>query len=579
MSASFVLSDSPRVRYATGMMMYFAQGIPMGLLGIAIPVWLASQGIGASDIGTYLAVIVLPWAFKLVTGPLMDRYEFLSMGRRRPWVIGAQLGLSLSLLALMLVERPAEQITMLMLIGVLINTFAATQDVAVDGMSIDLTPVREQGRLNACMSFGKAIGWASTAAVSGVVLTSFGLKTMAITAAAVSTIALLAMLFVKEREGERTLPWTNGKAAAISRADTSFKSVFSEINKVLWLRGSMVVMGIMFFDGLIYGYGHALMPIAAVNLFGYTTPQWSQLVAMMGLIGAVLALGVGPAIDKMGAKRTLLFTVTLLGLHAFLLAQTQHLWQDTTYVRVMLSLWVMIQPVLMVSVLAIAMAICKSVNSATQFAIYMSVANIGHSVGSKVYGTVADQSTYVQSYTMLSVFVVGMVIILMFHRRQTEQDATPGSKKIKSKRENPRYTIGAGGTGAGIFWSGAMRCPKCRADMEQIDYEGTEIDRCVICKGIWFDAGEIEIMKDKQAAATIDTGDAKIGKQSNKFDNYQCPRCSGAMVRVVDPKQTHIWYETCSSCNGSYLDAGELLDLSKLTISDFFKGLATPERK
>ena len=51
------------------------------------------------------------------------------------------------------------------------------------------------------------------------------------------------------------------------------------------------------------------------------------------------------------------------------------------------------------------------------------------------------------------------------------------------------------------------------------------------------------------------------------------------MVKVVDPKQTHIWYETCSSCKGSYLDAGELLDLSKVTISDFFKGLAVPERK
>ena len=39
--------------------MYFAQGIPQGLLAIAIPVWLASQGVGAGDIGS-----------------LMDRYEF-----------------------------------------------------------------------------------------------------------------------------------------------------------------------------------------------------------------------------------------------------------------------------------------------------------------------------------------------------------------------------------------------------------------------------------------------------------------------------------------------------------------------
>ena len=58
MAGSFTLADDARVRYATGSIMYFAQGIPMGLLAITIPVWLASQGVGAGDIGSYLAVIV-----------------------------------------------------------------------------------------------------------------------------------------------------------------------------------------------------------------------------------------------------------------------------------------------------------------------------------------------------------------------------------------------------------------------------------------------------------------------------------------------------------------------------------------
>ena len=47
MAFSFTLANNTRVRYATGAMMYFAQGIPQGLLAIAIPVWLVSQG-GAS---------------------------------------------------------------------------------------------------------------------------------------------------------------------------------------------------------------------------------------------------------------------------------------------------------------------------------------------------------------------------------------------------------------------------------------------------------------------------------------------------------------------------------------------------
>jgi PAT family beta-lactamase induction signal transducer AmpG len=578
MAVSFTLASSERVRYATGSIMYFAQGIPQGLLAIAIPVWLASQGVGAGDIGSYLAVIVLPWAFKLVTGPLMDRYEFLPMGRRRPWVLGAQLGLALSLLALVFIERPAEQIGLLMLIGMLINSFAATQDVAVDGMSIDLTPVREQGRLNAFMSFGKTIGWAATAAVTGVLLTSVGLKTTAIAASAVAALALLVMIFVLEREGERTLPWTKGEAASVHRADTSFRAVFRELNKVLWVRTSLIVMAIMFFDGLVYGYGQALMPIAAVKLFGYTTPQWSQLVATMGLIGAVLALSIGPAIDRMGAKRMMLLAASLLCIHAFLIAQTQHLWQNSLYVRAMLSIWVMMLPVVMVSALALAMAICKSVNSATQFAIYMSVANLGHSAGSKIYGVVADESSYVQSYTMLSALLVGLIIAILLHRHHHSRDSEQEGSGGKT-RERPRYTVGVGGSEAGIFWTGAMRCPKCRADMEPVEYEGTQVDRCTICQGIWFDAGEIEILKDKKAAAAIDIGDKKTGRQSNSIDRYDCPRCGGAMVRVVDPVQNHIWYETCGGCNGSYLDAGELRDLSSRSISDFFKSLAAPERK
>ena len=434
--------------------------------------------------------------------------------------------------------------------------------------STDLTPVREQGRLNAFMGFGKTIGWALTAAVTGVLLTTVGLGTTAIIASAVSALALLFMFLVLEREGERTLPWTKGTAASVHRADTSFGAVLKEINKVLWVRTSLIVMAIMFFDGLIYGYGQALMPIAAINLFGYTSPQWSQLVAMMGLIGAVLALAMGPAIDRMGAKRMLLLVVALLGIHAFLISQTQHLWQNTLYVRTMLSIWVMMLPLVMVSSLSLAMAICKSVNSATQFAIYMSVANLGHSFGSKIYGMVAETSSFVQSYTMLSVLAVAMIIVLMFHRHRHDRPA----------KQDAKFTIGTGGTEAGIFWSGAMRCPKCRADMEQINYEGTEIDRCTICSGIWFDVGEINVLTDKKAATAIDTGDAKTGKRSNAIDSYQCPRCSGAMVKVVDPKQTHICYETCSSCHGSYLDAGELRDLSTVSISDFFRRFAAQEK-
>jgi PAT family beta-lactamase induction signal transducer AmpG len=572
MATSFILADSARARYATGAMMYFAQGIPAGLMHIAVPAWLASQGVGAGEIASYLAVIVLPWAFKLLSGPLMDTLEFPAMGRRRPWVLGAQLGLALSFLALVFVERPAEQIGLLMLLGVLINTFAATQDVAVDGMSIDLTPVEEQGRLNAFMSFGKAVGWGLSSAVSGVMLVTVGLGVTGVLAAVVAGSVLVLFSRVLEREGERRLPWSRGEAATESRPGKSFSSLFKGMNQVLWTRVSLILMLVMVFDGLVSGYGHALMPIAAVQLFGFTTPQWSQLVAVMGLAGAAVSLAFGPLIDRFGAKRMLFMTITLVGLHAFLLAETQYLWNNSLYVKAMLSAWIMLGPITMVCMIALAMAICNSVNSATQFAVYMSIANLGSSAGAKLYGMAAEQTSYYEAYVLLGLLSLALIAALSFHRHRRAK------KRAQAGEKSSTYALSIAAGGGGMYWSGSMRCPKCRDDMEQLDVGGVEIDRCVTCHGLWFDKGELQKLKDKKVAAEIDIGDPARGKAHNANDRYRCPRCGGNMIRMVDQRQPHIWYEECSACHGSYFDAGEFRDLTTVSLSDFFKRFTTPER-
>lgn len=580
MAIKLILADSARVRYATGSAMYFAQGIPYGLMNIAIPAWLASLGIGAGQIASYLAVIVLPWAFKLLSGPFMDHHEFLPMGRRRPWVLGAQLGLTLSFFSLMLVEQPAEQIGLLMLLGVLINVFAATQDVAVDAMAIDLTPVEEQGRLNGFMAFGKAAGWGISSAVSGVLLVTYGLGVTAIVAASVAGLIWVGFAFVLEREGERRLPWSRGEAATEPRAGKSFSGLFKGLNETMWTRVSLILMAVMFFDGMVDGYGRALMPIAAINVFGYTTPQWSQMVAMMGLVGAGVALSLGPVIDRFGAKRMFFVTTGLVALHAFLLAKTQYLWQDTLYVKAMLSIWVMLGPVTMVCAIALAMAICASVNSATQFAIYMSIANLGNSIGSKIYGMVSERASFGDAYIVLGALTLAVLAALFFHRhrRGNAPDRADSQDGGKTRKTVARYTIGLEASGAGMYWSGAMRCPKCRADMELLTIDGVEIDRCSSCHGLWFDPDEVDKLRSRKVAAAIDTGNPAAGSVRNTNDRYRCPRCGGKMLRMTDAKQKHIWYEECAACHGSYFDAGEFTDLATLSVSDLFKRFTKPER-
>jgi Zn-finger nucleic acid-binding protein len=125
-----------------------------------------------------------------------------------------------------------------------------------------------------------------------------------------------------------------------------------------------------------------------------------------------------------------------------------------------------------------------------------------------------------------------------------------------------------------------MNCPKCKQELKPISYAGVEVDRCVGCGGLWFDALEDRDLRgSKAAAAAIDTGDAKAGSKHDSIKKAECPRCHTGMIRMVDREQPHVWYESCPICHGSFFDAGEFKDLSEKSVGDLFKKWRKGERK
>ena len=96
----WILASNRRLRLFTLFILYVAQGLPIGLMWIAIPAWMAANGADAADVGFVLGLTALPWTLKLVNGFIMDRYTFLPMGRRRVWLIGAQLAMVTLLVAM-----------------------------------------------------------------------------------------------------------------------------------------------------------------------------------------------------------------------------------------------------------------------------------------------------------------------------------------------------------------------------------------------------------------------------------------------------------------------------------------------
>lgn len=181
-----VLTRSPLLRFGGFSVLYFAQGVPIGLFSVAIPAWLAERGASAGDISMFLSIVTVPWAGKLLVGPFMDRLSFLPMGFRRPWVMLAQAGLALTLVALAGIaaalgdDMGAGDILALAAAGFVVNVFAASQDVAVDGMAIDVLPTGERGRVNAAMAFGQVAGYSLYGYLCAALLTRYGLPAAAL---------------------------------------------------------------------------------------------------------------------------------------------------------------------------------------------------------------------------------------------------------------------------------------------------------------------------------------------------------------------------------------------------------------
>lgn len=115
-----------------------------------------------------------------------------------------------------------------------------------------------------------------------------------------------------------------------------------------------------------------------------------------------------------------------------------------------------------------------------------------------------------------------------------------------------------------------MKCPKCDSNFEQLQTPFGDVERCLNCKGLWLDMLEHEDLKE--IADGIDVGDPQVGRQYNEIDDINCPVCANSkMLKMVDAKQPHIWFESCPTCFGRFYDAGEFKDLSEHTISDFIK--------
>jgi len=124
----------------------FTSGMPLYVLIQLVPAWLRSNDVDLATIGLF-SLVALPYTWKFVWSPLLDRYRLPFLGRRRGWALLAQAGLLLAIGGLGQFD-PSTSLKAVVVMVFIVSFFGASQDIVIDAYRRELLADDELGTGN-----------------------------------------------------------------------------------------------------------------------------------------------------------------------------------------------------------------------------------------------------------------------------------------------------------------------------------------------------------------------------------------------------------------------------------------------
>ena len=298
-------ADSPKLRLMLGTLLYLAQGFPQGIFFYALPAWLVANEQSTQVVAMAVAAASLPWSFKFIAGLVMDRYTWLPMGRRRPWLVASQTGIFVALMAAAILDPAPGETTLVIGFILTLSILTAVQDVALDALVVDLTPDEEMGRMNGFMFAGKVFGIAGGMALTSYLLEEFGLAVAMLGMAAFFVVPSGAAMAIREREGEKLLPWTNGQRSRDLIIETeNWWAIMKVTLTNLFKPQSLAVVLVVFTYGVHQNLNDTTNSLFAIRQLGWTQSQFATMGAISNIVMGVFCFTLGGwMVDSFGPKR------------------------------------------------------------------------------------------------------------------------------------------------------------------------------------------------------------------------------------------------------------------------------------
>jgi len=389
-------------RAITLLLLGFSSGLPLLLVFGTLSFWLREAGVERSLI-TYFSWVGLAYGFKWLWAPLVDRlpipYLAKKLGRRRSWLLLAQLSLFLGLLGLAFSD-PINNLYLMALLAILVAISSATQDIVIDAYRIESAEETLQAAMAATYMAGYRIAmitagagalavaaWASPIAD---IYTPSAWQTAYIVMACLMLVGIITTLVISEPTtielDEETIKQQN-KIIAFSEKYAHLPPLFSR-----FLGWAYVAIACPFID-FIQRYGKQAIIILALigtyrisdvilgiiaNVFyvdmGFSKTEIAQIIKVYGVIMTIVGAGLGGIlVNRFGVIRILFIGALLVSITNLLFAWLATLGHDTTALTIVISLDNLSGGIATAAFIAYLSSLTNIQYSATQYALFSSI--------------------------------------------------------------------------------------------------------------------------------------------------------------------------------------------------------------
>jgi len=392
----------------------FSSGLPFLLVAGTLAYWLKENQIEIKSI-TMIASAGMTYAFKFLWAPVLDHWRlpiFDRLGRRRGWLLLAQLGVVMGLLA-MAVLTPA-QLVPFVAATLAVAFFGATQDIAVDAYRIEIAPLADQGALVATYSLGYRISLLVAGALALIAADHMPWRSIYVVMAVIMLIPIIANLIAREPEVIRQAParWSDAMRNALIDPFADF------FRRYPWQLAVVTLLFILIFK----------IPEQA-TIGGIMSPFYVDMGFSLTAIGTItkvygIAIGIagvfvgGAAVARFGVWPTLLAAIIVCGcsnlFYLLLIPHHGDLWVLTAVISAEnFTLGVLGPPTV-----AFLSSLVNREHTATQYALLASLVNLPGKVLGFFAGGIVASAGYANFFvlTVLAVLPAALLCLWLWPR-------------------------------------------------------------------------------------------------------------------------------------------------------------------